>query len=166
MLCGGSGGFGAMFGTPVLGTFRAHCSRFCSCPVPPGSTGFNKLQQAARISLKRKYLKTWHVRRRLETALGSVDLRLIPHVLLYLFSILYKNWLLRLVEPRGCYSYGFDYRRAVRVAGGPVNSRFRHGRPPCFCGRSTPLENGTTLCHPATVAECQRAYIRNWRVPY
>jgi len=39
--------------------------------APLGSTGFNKLQQAAAISLKRKHLKTGYFRLRPETALGA-----------------------------------------------------------------------------------------------
>jgi len=64
------------------------CSRFCSCRMPPASTGIHRFQQGGRISLERKHLKIGDFGQRPETALGSVDP---PYLFLFIFNHLQNN---------------------------------------------------------------------------
>src|ERR1039458_4818638 len=80
-------------------------------------------------SPRRKHLKIGSFRRRPETALGSVDLRLIPYALLSLFSISCKTGYCSLWNREDVLAT-FLTTVACQTAGRPVNRRFHHGRPP------------------------------------
>ena len=55
-----------------------------------------------------------------------------------------QNCLLNLVEPRGCFSYKFDYNAGEGPRGRPVNSCFRCGRPPAFATGGHRIESHQT----------------------